>query len=476
MIAPTSSSTRIGFEMYPFMPAAIHASRSPGRVLSLVVLVAYRHVRSSWDDGRVASVVLDAPSDARRLRPFGRPAPATLFGLLAATLVATCAAAAWPDTSPLSPRLGGRLAGDPYWTRLFFFCLVGAFVCYLLGLALVSRRASHLGVVAGIAVAIQLAPLGAPLLLSSDAWTYWDYGRIEVAHAGNPYLNDPSDFTADPAYRYVGSGWRDTTSVYGPAFTVASEQIAGVAGASADIAAWTYKAIAAVAALAATGLAAILSTRKVFAIAFVGWNPLLAIHFAGGGHNDVWMAALVLAALSLSAAGWRRAAPVAWGLAVFVKWIPLLFLPLRLFEARATGRKGEYRGLTVALLAIVALASLRYGDKWLSAIGPLAHNASQGSHFALPHRLTSIGVSHALTVVLFATLFIVGYAVLAHQAARGRARLGLAAVLALCATPYLVAWYTVWAVPLAAAEDDRLAQAASLILCAYLLRQAVPLK
>ena len=38
-----------------------------------------------------------------------------------------------------------------------------------------------------------------------------------------------------------------------------------------------------------------------FAVAFVGWNPLLAIDFAGGGHNDVWMMVLVLGAPALAA-------------------------------------------------------------------------------------------------------------------------------------------------------------------------------
>jgi hypothetical protein len=44
----------------------------------------------------------------------------------------------------------------------------------------------------------------------------------------------------------------------------------------------------------------------------------------------------------------------------------------------------------------------------------------------------------------------------------------------LLATPYLAPWYLIWMVPLAAAEDDRAAQALALLLTAYLLRQTVP--
>jgi hypothetical protein len=42
-------------------------------------------------------------------------------------------------------------------------------------------------------------------------------------------------------------------------------------------------------------------------------------------------------------------------------------------------------------------------------------------------------------------------------------------------TPWLAAWYTAWAVPLAALEEDERVQLATLVLCAYLLPQTVPL-
>jgi hypothetical protein len=66
------------------------------------------------------------------------------------------------------------------------------------------------------------------------------------------------------------------------------------------------------------------------------------------------------------------------------------------------------------------------------------------------------------------------YALLVRSAARGRARLGLASGLVLLASPYVTSWYLIWAVPLAAAEEDVGAQLLSLGLCAYLLQQGVP--
>ena len=115
------------------------------------------------------------------------------------------------------------------------------------------------------------------------------------------------------------------------------------------------------------------------------------------------------------------------------------------------------------------------GGRELGAFGPLARNANKETRFALPHRLGELGVPTWLAITLFAAAFALAYLWLAREAWRGRARLGLAAALLLLAVPYLAAWYVVWTVPLAAAEDDRTAQLLALGLTAYLLRQAVPI-
>jgi hypothetical protein len=395
-------------------------------------------------------------------------------GLGVLAFVALAAGSAWPDDSPLVPRGGGHPEGDEDWAWLYLGAAAGAFVAYLAGLVLIARGARVVPV-AALALAIQLAPLGVPLLLSTDAWTYWLYGRIATVHDANPYRDEPAEFPRDAAFPHVGSDWHEATSVYGPAFTLASEPVARAAGESEDAAAWIYKTLAALAVCAAAALAARLATRRSFAWAFVGWNPLLALHFAGGGHNDAWMAALVVGALALGVAGRRQLAGAAWACAIAVKWVPLVLLPLVGLEQRARGRRLGYRGLALAAAAIGAAATWRYGLDWLGALGPLAGQAGEGTSFALPRRLDSLGVPYELAVGLLVAAFAVAYVILARDALRGRARLGLTAALLLLATPYLVAWYVVWAVPLAAAEDDRPAQVLALALSAYLLSQAVPL-
>jgi hypothetical protein len=367
--------------------------------------------------------------------------------------VATAAALAWADGSAIMPRDAGR--AEQGGARLFLAMLVAAFVAYLLGLLLLRRRAVTVAAVVALGVGIQLAPLAAPLLLSTDAWTYWEYGWI--ANEGHdPYETPPEQFPSNPAYPYAGADWRDTTSVYGPAFTLASQPLAAVAGESADAAAWLFKGLAGLAAVAATVLAARLSRSAAFAAAFVGWNPLLALHLAGGGHNDAWLAAGILGALALAAAGRQQLAGAAWALVILVKWVPAIFFALRALEAQSRGRRLGSAGFAVASLVVGVLAVWRFGIDWVSAFGPLATNAGTETSYALPHRLEQLGLPDVIALGLAGAVLAVGLAWLARAAWRGRARLAPA-------------------VPLAAVEDDARSRLAVLALCAYLLPQTIPL-
>ena len=395
------------------------------------------------------------------------------LGFAVLVLVAGCAAVAWPSDSSVAATPGGHQTGDTTWSWIYLGFALTAFAIYVVAALLVSRRGAALAALVALAAAIQLAPLFGPLLISTDAWTYWSYGRIAAVHHESPYATPPSAFPHDPSYPYVGAAWRHTTSVYGPAFTLASEPLSLAQGSSSDAAAWTYKTLAATAMLAAALLAARLSRRPALALVLVGWNPAMALDFAGGGHNDAWMAVLVVAALALAAAGRRQLAGAAWAVASLIKWIPLLLLPLRALEARATGRPVRHLGFGLTAAALVVVATLAYGWSWLSAVFPLLRHAEVGSRFSLPHRIAHLGVPYGLSLGLCIALFVLGYAWLALEAHRGRARLGLAACLILVTTPYLVAWYVVWALPLAAAEDDPAATWLAVGLSAYLLRQGV---
>ncbi len=361
---------------------------------------------------------------------------------------------AWLPRSPLVPIHGGRTHGEGELGVVFVALLGAAFACYLAGLWLV-RAGTRLSVVVALACAIQLAPLAAPLLISSDAWTYWSYARLH-----DPYRQTPSD---DPrSASHAGAAYLHTTSAYGPAFSLMTKPVSLVD--SPDAAAWIFKVSAALCVLAATWLVA---RRRAFAAALVGWNPVVAVHFGGGGHNDALMVALLAAALALGEAGRVQSAGAAWSLGVLVKWVPLVVLPLRALEARATGRRVGHLGFGLTTAGVLGLATILWRFHWLHALAPLAHDAARETSYALPHR------TH-LSPWLFLAAYALAYAWLLRVAARGRARSGLALALLLLALPYLTAWYVLWPLALAARDSDRTAIVITLALCAYLLPQRIP--
>jgi alpha-1,6-mannosyltransferase len=393
-------------------------------------------------------------------------------GALVAGLVGVCVWAAWAQGAPLVPDDAGRATGDGAWPGVFLGALAVAFAAYLGALWLLRRGRVRPVAVGVVALVVQLLPLAAPLLLSTDAWTYWEYGAI-AREGGDPYADEPQDFPENPAFEHAGADWRDTTSVYGPGFTLLSEGVARASGSSEDAAAWTFKTLAALSLLALTALAAVLARERAFAAAFVGWNPLLAVHFGGGGHNDALMLALVLGALALAGSGRRSAAAAAWVLSIFVKWVSAVFFVLRAVEARASRRPVAHAGFAVAAVAAAGVATWRYGLEWVRAFVPLARNAEERTSYALPRRLEQLGLPEELALALAAIALVAGLALLARRAHGGRPYLGRAGCLLLATTPWLAPWYAVWAVPLAAVDEDPPAQVAALALCAYLLPQAI---
>lgn len=394
-------------------------------------------------------------------------------GACVLALVAVACALAWRDDSPLVPRDGGLARSGSAWAFLVLLAL--ALAAYLASLALLRRAEVRLLVVVLVAVAIQLLPLSAPLLLSTDAWTYWGYGWIAADGGGNPYADPPDALSENPALPHLGADWRDTTTVYGPAFTLVSEPIAEAAGASSETAAWLFKALAAAGVLATVLVVSRVTRRPAMAAALVGWNPVIAVHASGGGHNDALLAALVSGAVALAVARRATSSGVLWALATLVKWVPLVFFALAALAARARGRPTGVAAALATATAVGAVATCRYGLDWLGAVGPLVDNAERETSYALPSRLEEIGIPHAAALTAAGIALAAGLAVLGREAMHGRARLGRAACLVLATTPYLAVWYLAWAVPLVAVEeDDTPALIAVLALTAYLLPQTIP--
>lgn len=389
--------------------------------------------------------------------------------LVAAALVA-CSLAAVAATHHARAADGSPISPSGHWRAVWIVAVVGAFALYGVGVLLARRSAVRLRLAVAAAILIQVVPLAAPLLLSRDVYLYWAEARVFAVHHANPYAVTPTHYPDDPSTAQASVQWRAQTEPYGPAWVVLGTLPALVAGDSHRAAQLLYRILASAGIVTALALIAV-RTRSARAVAFLGWNPLIALHYAGGGHSDAWMGVALVAAVA-----WRSAARggTAWAVGAAFKGVPAILLPLELARARVRLPRQFWVGLVGAGLIIAAVATTLFGVRWVTASAIGAHGTSPigGVHF-----LTEAGLRHRYAVVLGALAFAGIYAVLLREAWRhGRARLSLAASALCMCSSLLRPWYALWPVALAAAEEDGGAQLAAYALSAYvLLADAIPL-
>ena len=419
---------------------------------------------------RSRRLAADRSTEARdRLRSRSRAAAAAAaLGCVAgiALVVAAADRAALPASSPIDAP--GR------WGAALAIGLAMGLVGYVGGLVALRRRTMSLAAVLAVAAVVQLVPLAGPTLLSTDAWTYWMYGRVGAVLGGDPYGDPPSAYPDDVAYTVMGSSWRDTTSLYGPVFTLGSELHAAVAGDDPERAAWLFRAVAALAVLGTALLAATLAARAAFAAAFVGWNPLLALHFGGGGHNDAAMMLLVVGALVLAARQRPNLAGVAWVAAVGIKWVAAAFLALWAIDRARRREPLGVIGLAAGVVGLVLVATARYGTTWIDAFGGLSGQARRTGSIGLSKWLGDLGLGHRAVLVTIGIATVAAFAWLTVEAWRGRRRLGVSGSVAALGQGWLNPWYASWGISLSASEEDRLAWVLAVGLTSFLLLDVVP--
>jgi hypothetical protein len=400
--------------------------------------------------------------------PRSRRVPPQILGLGITSLVAAGTALAWPAGSMVAAQPGADVTGDLHWIRLFVVAQGVAFGLFLAALILIRRWPVRLGHVLIIASMIQLVPLAGPLLLSNDAYSYWNAGRLGLHESANPYVDVPASYPDDPSFAFIPATWLDRSTVYGPVFTVLSEGFAVLAGDRPQLAAWLFRALAGASMVSLTFLVARIAPKGAFAAAFVGWNPVFAFQFAGGGHNDALMTMLIVLGLFLIRQGRPGPAGAVWTVSLFVKSLVLVLLPLQALEDRARARPSFVPGLLVAGVTLAIAATWAFGLAWPGAFVPVVESASsvELNSLAIWPRLAPAAPD---VIVKIAPMvgFAIAYLFLLREAARGRARHGLATGLFLVASPFLWTWYVLLPAALAPAEDDRPALLIALGLSAY---------
>lgn len=99
------------------------------------------------------------------------------------------------------------------------------------------------------------------------------------------------------------------------------------------------------------------------------WNPLLAIEVAGSGHIDILGALLLVISVVALARRWRTLAAVAFGLAVSVKFLPIVLLPL--YWKRVRIRDAV---LAAAMVGLLYVPFLNHGRIATGSLGTYVHS------------------------------------------------------------------------------------------------------
>jgi alpha-1,6-mannosyltransferase len=407
----------------------------------------------------------------------------SLIGIVATGFLVVAGAAGEPSSF-----VPGRKGGYPGWlheplssldlglgAHWVVFAILAMWGFYGLALVFSDAISTRHGLTA-IVTLHGILLLGPPLL-SLDVFSYIEYGRLGALHGLNPYVHSPSAVPHDAAFPFIG--WYRATSVYGPVFTLGTYATAplGVGGAL-----WAMKAVTVGASLGCVALvwkaAERLGRRPLEAAMFFGLNPLLLVYAVGGVHNDVLMLALALGGIVLVLDHRERAGGLAAVGAAAVKASSGILLPYMLIGAR---RRGPF---VVGALAAVAAAAAIWTIAFHAQVGPfldtLRWEQDHGSLHSVPKALGSLtgvpvgshwvrlGLNILLVVAVALTLLY------AHRRGEWLVAAGWGTFALLVTTAWLLPWYVIWILPIAAMTGDRKLRIATLVLSAFVIGMRIP--
>jgi hypothetical protein len=441
--------------------------------------------------------------------------------LLAATLeIVLDGAVGHSPLIPKSPDIASWLGGigERLGYRVFLIALLsysGAFA----GILLLARRISSRWAIA-LTVALQLIVFVGPVLISTDVFSYIAYARMGVVHAVNPYLHGPTSIAADPVYRYVGKDWVKVATAYGPLYTLLSYPLAplGVVGAL-----WGMKLEALLASAGTLALTWRCARMRGFdpklALIVVGVNPLWVIYGLGGAHNDLIMTLFLMGTVALTLASEQRQAAAKGGSgeevgdvgqtagsgglrgeirrafrpgsrgetyagaavvgATLIKATGIVLLPFMLLSRR---RLAPLIGAVVAALSGALIAYAVFGIHGVDIVSALNRDAAFVGTDSFPteiaHLLGKPGVFPIDHDLLKAGLVLIVLHLM-WRTWRGYDWVAASAwtLLAIAVTStWLLAWYTLWSLPLAAISRDRRVIYATLAVQAlFIVHQIAPL-
>ena len=169
------------------------------------------------------------------------------------------------------------------------------------------------------------------------------------------------------------------------------------------------------------------------------WNPLLATEVAGSGHIDIVGALLLLISFAALQRRWRAIAAVTFALAVSVKLLPIVLLPL--YWKRVRLRDGT---LAAIVFAVLYLPFLNRGRIPIGSLGRYIHSFwFNDPAFAVLTRLAPPELVAGLAVLIGVLTAIW----LRKSKASSSAAFAWPMAASLLCAPVIYPWYLLWLLP-----------------------------
>jgi alpha-1,6-mannosyltransferase len=341
------------------------------------------------------------------------------------------------------------------------------------GVLIIAVRQLSLRTILLAVLALHAIVVFSPPLQLTDVFNYIGYARLGALHHLSPYTHVIKDELHDPVFRF--SSWHNLHSPYGPLFTALTYPLGFLP------LAYAYWIVKITTMLASLGLIALvhhcarqLGRDPRYAIVLLATNPIYVVYAMGGFHNDFFMLLPMLGAVSLLLSRRDRSAGAVLMLAVAIKFSAVLLLPFLLLAARPSRRRREI--VVGAVLGGLPLAGLS-----LALFGPHLPNLSDQSTLLTPFSIPNLtglligadgGAPWLLRAATLALVVLVLWLLYRRRdwiSSAGWATVGLIASL-----PWLMPWYVIWVLPLAALGMSLRLRRAAVVLSTFLVITFMP--
>jgi Glycosyltransferase family 87 len=415
-------------------------------------------------------------------RAAGRAALATLilgalamvvFDTAGPTLLVPRSSQVFPswEAGPLHGLIGTLSAG----TNAVNWSLSGLIIVMLLayGVALAAVRTLSMRTIAVCVVALHVILLLGPPFQLTDVFNYLGYARLGGLHGMNPYTHVIGQEMHDPVYHFAT--WDNLHSPYGELFTALSYPLAWL---PLSVAYWTVKVVTVLLSLGFIALvwdcARRLGRDPRFAVVLVALNPIYLVYAIGGFHNDFFMLVPSTAAIALLLARRDRAAGAVLMLAVGVKFTAVLLLPFLLLAAcPARRRRDVLLGAVLMAIPLIALSLALFGF----SLPNLSQQSSLLTPFSIPNLfgyVLGLGGGTAFILHLADIALVVAIVVLLRRQGDWLSHAGWATVALIASLAWLMPWYVIWMLPLAALGTSVRLRRAAGVLTVFLVLTFMP--